>query len=87
MLVAMLVAAALTRANSVQAEDKEIVVGLQCDRTGPTQIVGTVLCPGYHDYIALVNSRGGVEGHRIRVVEIDHEYKVPPAMARHKSRR
>jgi hypothetical protein len=28
-------------------------------------------------YIALVNSRGGVEGHKIRVLEIDHEYKVP----------
>src|SRR6516165_7286594 len=82
-LYAMLVAAALTGANAVQAEDKEIVVGLQCDRTGPTQIVGTVLCPGYHDYIALVNSRGGIEGHKIRVVEIDHEYKVPPAMEAH----
>ena len=35
-LCAMLVAAALTGANAVQAADKEIVVGLQCDRTGPT---------------------------------------------------
>src|SRR5262245_58919169 len=67
-LYAMFVAAAFTVANAVQAEDKEIVVGLQCDRTGPTQIVGTVLCAGYHDYIVLVNSRGGVEGHKIRVV-------------------
>jgi branched-chain amino acid transport system substrate-binding protein len=50
-IYAMFVAAAFTGANAVQAEDKEIVVGLQCDRTGPTQIVGTVLCPGYHDYI------------------------------------
>jgi branched-chain amino acid transport system substrate-binding protein len=60
--------------------DKEVVLGLQCDRTGPTQIVGTVLCPGMHDYIALVNSKGGVEGFRIRALEIDHEYKVPPAV-------
>jgi branched-chain amino acid transport system substrate-binding protein len=58
----------------------EIVIGVQCDRTGPTQIVGTVLCPGFHDYIALVNSRGGVEGHKIKDLEIDHEYKVPPAV-------
>jgi len=79
----MFVVAALTGANAVQADDKEIVVGLQCDRTGPTQIVGTVLCPGYHDYIALVNSKGGVEGYKIRVVEIDNEYKVPPAMEAH----
>ena len=42
--------------------------------------MGTVLCPGYHDYIALVNSKGGVEGYKIKVLEIDHEYKVPPAM-------
>jgi branched-chain amino acid transport system substrate-binding protein len=56
---------------------KEIVIGLQCDRTGATQIVGTVLCPGFHDYIALVNSKGGVEGFPIKAIEIDHEYKVP----------
>jgi branched-chain amino acid transport system substrate-binding protein len=42
--------------------------------------VGTVLCPGFHDYIALVNSKGGVEGYRIKALEIDHEYKVPPAV-------
>jgi branched-chain amino acid transport system substrate-binding protein len=58
----------------------EIVIGLQCDRTGPTQVVGVNLCPGYHDYVALVNSKGGIEGHRIKVIEIDHEYKVPPAV-------
>jgi branched-chain amino acid transport system substrate-binding protein len=58
----------------------EIVIGAQCDRTGPTQLVGTVLCPGFHDYIALINSKGGVEGYRIKAPEIDHEYKVPPAV-------
>ena len=45
--------------------------------------MGTVLCPGYQDYIALVNSKGGVEGHKIKVLEIDHEYKVPPAIEAH----
>jgi branched-chain amino acid transport system substrate-binding protein len=58
----------------------EIVVGLQCDRTGATQTIGVNLCPGYHDYMKLVNSRGGVMGHKLRVVEVDHEYKVPPAI-------
>ena len=65
------------------AQDKELVIGMQCDRTGPTQITGTTLCPAYHDYVALVNSKGGVEGFKIRVIEIDHEYKVPPAMEAH----
>ena len=66
---------------------KEIVIGLQCDRTGATQIVGTVLCPGFHDYVALINSKGGVEGFPVKALEIDHEYKVPPgveAYERHK---
>jgi branched-chain amino acid transport system substrate-binding protein len=53
---------------------------MQCDRTGATQIVGTILCPGKHDYIALVNSKGGVEGHKIKALEVDHEYKVPPGV-------
>jgi len=71
--------AALAFAAPAQAQ-KEIVIGLQCDRTGPTQNVGLFLCPGYHDYIALVNSKGGVEGTKIKAIEIDNEYKVPPAV-------
>ena len=69
------------------AASHEVVIGVQCDRTGATQIVGTVLCPGFHDYVALVNAKGGVEGHKIKAIEIDHEYKVPPgveAYERHK---
>ena len=65
------------------AQDKEVVIGMQCDRTGPTQIVGTVFCPAYHDYIALVNKKGGIEGYKVRVIEVDHEYKVPPAIESH----
>jgi branched-chain amino acid transport system substrate-binding protein len=80
---AMAAGAVVLAASATQAQDKEIVVGLQCDRTGPTQLVGTALCPGYHDYIDLVNSKGGIEGFKIRVIEIDNEYKVPPAMEAH----
>jgi branched-chain amino acid transport system substrate-binding protein len=83
-----LVAGSLLTAGSSHAQSKgEIVIGVQCDRTGPTQIVGTVLCPGFHDYVALINSKGGVEGYTIKALEIDHEYKVPPgieAYERHK---
>jgi branched-chain amino acid transport system substrate-binding protein len=78
LLTASVLAAAAMQASTASAQ--EIVVGLQCDRTGPTQTVGTFLCPGYHDYVKLINSQGGVEGRKIRVMEIDHEYKVPPGM-------
>src|SRR4030095_5842154 len=74
-------AGGLLAATPAAAQSKgEVVIGLQCDRTGPTQIVGTVLCPGFHDYIALVNSKGGIEGRQVKALEIDHEYKVPPAV-------
>jgi len=62
------------------AQQKEVVIGEQCDRTGATQLVGVILCPGVMDYINLINSKGGVEGYKIRLDEIDHEYKVPPAI-------
>jgi branched-chain amino acid transport system substrate-binding protein len=80
-ILAILTAIAITVTGvAPAAANHEIVIGAQCDRTGPTQTVGVNLCPGYNDYVALVNSKGGVEGHKIKVIEIDHEYKVPPAM-------
>jgi branched-chain amino acid transport system substrate-binding protein len=82
-MTAIAAGAVALMAGNAAAQDKELVFGLQCDRTGATQTVGVFLCPGYHDYISLVNSKGGIEGYKIRVLEIDHEYKVPPAMEAH----
>lgn len=72
--------AAFVGAGTAQAAQKTIVIGVQCDRTGPTQIVGTALCPGTHDYIALINSRGGVDGWKLDDPEIDQQYQVPLAV-------
>src|SRR2546428_11896959 len=81
-LIALILAVGslLTAAPSHAQSKSEIVIGVQCDRTGPTQIVGTVLCPAFHDYIALVNSKGGVDGHPIKALDLDHRDKVPPAV-------
>ncbi len=76
-VAAITAAAPLATAN---AAGQDIVIGVQCDRTGPTQLVGVALCPGVEDYIALVNSKGGVDGHKIKPIELDNEYKVPPAI-------
>jgi branched-chain amino acid transport system substrate-binding protein len=76
-----LAAASLTiSATTAVAQQKEIVIGTQCGRTGATQTVGVFFCPANHDYVALINSKGGVEGRKIRAMEIDHEYKVPQGM-------
>jgi branched-chain amino acid transport system substrate-binding protein len=74
------IAAGALSAAAVAASTKEIVIGEECDRTGPTQIVGVVLCPAIRDYVDLVNSEGGVDGYKIRVEELDHQYQVPPAI-------
>src|SRR5258708_11218453 len=74
-------AMALGVAGSASAQDKgTILIGEQCDGTGATKIVGIRLCAAVQDYISLVNSKGGVEGYKIKADEIDHEYKVPQGM-------
>lgn len=58
----------------------EIVIGQMVDRTGPTANVGSSIGPGVQDYVKLINSKGGVEGHTIRLIEVDTGYQVPPAI-------
>jgi branched-chain amino acid transport system substrate-binding protein len=74
------VAGGLAYAASASADDKVLIIGDQCDRTGATQIVGTVLCPAMQDYYRLVNSKGGIDGWTIKADEIDNGYKVPEAI-------
>jgi branched-chain amino acid transport system substrate-binding protein len=76
----MTLAAMALLAGAANAEDKQVIIGGMCDRTGPTQVNGAGICPGIQDYFDLVNSQGGIEGFKIKYEEIDHEYKVPPAV-------
>jgi len=73
-------AAGFGLAGPAAAQQKEVLIGMQCDRTGATQITGVVLCPAMHDYYDLINAGGGVEGYTIKADEIDNEYKVPQAV-------
>ena len=79
-LIALATGVALYCVSPAGAQQKEVLIGMQCDRTGATQITGVVLCPAMHDYYDLVNSQGGVEGYKIKADEIDKEYKVPAAV-------
>src|SRR5215470_11357117 len=49
--------------NAPMAQQKVLEIGEQCDRTGPTQLVGVELCPAVQDYLNVVNSKGGVESY------------------------
>lgn len=71
----------LAYAGTARAADKgTLLIGMQCDRTGPTQVVGTNLCPGVHDYINMINAKGGVDGWKIEADEVDNQYQVPPSI-------
>ena len=59
------------------ASAKEFILGMQCDRSGPTQNVGAFLCDGTHDYVKLQNKKGVFGEHTVRVFEVDHGYNVP----------
>jgi branched-chain amino acid transport system substrate-binding protein len=78
--VLLALATELALAGPVAAQPKEVLIGMQCDRTGATQITGVVLCPAMHDYYDLVNAGGGIDGYLIKADEIDNEYKVPQAV-------
>src|SRR5882762_6082230 len=80
MAVAAGATAALCLAGAATAQQKEVTVGGMCDRTGATQVNGVLICPAIQDYYDLINSKGGIEGYKIKYMEIDHEYKVPPAV-------
>ncbi len=55
---------------------EEIVIGGQCDRTGPTKPGGIQLCQGILDYVKLVNKQDTIKGHTLRYIEVEHGYKV-----------
>src|SRR5882762_2317537 len=80
MAVAAGAAALLCLAGTATAQQKEVTVGGMCDRTGATQVNGVLICPAIQDYYDLINSKGGIEGYKIKYMEIDHEYKVPAAV-------
>ena len=64
---ALVVALSPARSRDADAQSKEVVFGMQCDRTGPTEIVGSVACVGMHDYVDLILWN---KNHLLRWVEV-----------------
>jgi branched-chain amino acid transport system substrate-binding protein len=62
---------------AVSADAAHVIkLGGECDRTGPTKLIGVEICPAIHDYMKLVNKKGGVKGHKLEWIEIEHGYTV-----------
>jgi branched-chain amino acid transport system substrate-binding protein len=63
---------------------QEIKVGGLFDLTGITSDVGKPYAAGVRDGARWVNENGGINGKKIRLVEVDYGYKIPEAVAAYK---
>jgi branched-chain amino acid transport system substrate-binding protein len=65
-------------------DNEDIVIGVIADLTGATADVGKPYNEGMLAYVDHVNAKGGVDGHRIRAISEDYQYKVPTAEEKYK---
>jgi len=80
-LVGGLLLLAAISLNAQQATGPEIKVGGIFDLTGITSDVGKSYAQGVRDAVEWVNTHGGVNGKRIKLVDVDYGYKIPEAVA------
>ena len=81
---AMRLAMAVAVLATGQAVAQEVKVGGIFDLTGITSDVGKPYAQGVRDYVALTNSRGGVNGKKIKLIDVDYGYKIPEAVSAYK---
>jgi branched-chain amino acid transport system substrate-binding protein len=63
---------------------KDIVIGVIADLTGATADVGKPTNEGVLAYVDNLNAKGGVQGHKIKLLNEDYQYKVPVAEEKYK---
>jgi branched-chain amino acid transport system substrate-binding protein len=81
---AMRLAMAVAVLATGQAVAQEIKVGGIFDLTGITSDVGKPFAQGVRDYVALTNAKGGVNGKKIKLIDVDYAYKIPEAVSAYK---
>jgi branched-chain amino acid transport system substrate-binding protein len=80
-----LLAVAVTLLLSAPAWGAETIkVGGLWDLTGVTADVGKPFAEGVQDAIAMINEKGGINGKKIELINVDYAYKIPQANATYK---
>ncbi len=67
------------------AKEKVIYIGGIFDITGPTGAVGAPYAEGVRDYVKWINDHGGLLGYKIKLLDVDYQYKIPQALAAYKN--
>ncbi|NRF94375.1 ABC transporter substrate-binding protein [Paenibacillus frigoriresistens] len=64
-----------------QSQTKDNTPGVTADKiriadidalSGPASYIGTASTAGFHDYMSIVNQKGGITGRKIEIVDFDH---------------
>jgi branched-chain amino acid transport system substrate-binding protein len=76
--------AAAVSVNAQKATGPEVKVGGIFDLTGITSDVGKSYAQAVRDAVEWTNNNGGINGKRLRMVEVDYGYKIPEAIAAYK---
>ena len=63
------------------AKPKQIVIGGIFDVTGRTGAVGAPYAEAVRDYVKYLNENGGINGIKIKLLDVDYQYKIPQALA------
>ncbi len=63
---------------------QDIVIGNLADITGGTGDVGKPYADGIKAYTDYINSAGGINGKKIKLLQQDYAYKIPEALALYK---
>jgi branched-chain amino acid transport system substrate-binding protein len=81
-IVAASVAAAVlvmpVRSASIDASQREVVLGMSAAFSGPSGQLGRGMRTGIEAYIQSVNASGGIAGYRLRLVALDDAYQAEP---------
>jgi branched-chain amino acid transport system substrate-binding protein len=79
--VLALAAATLQAATARSAAKPQVVIGLIGARVGPIANIGQGISEGTADWVAYKNAQGGINGRKIKLIEVESEYQVPKAVA------
>ncbi len=80
----LLLLAAVLPAGAQQATGPEIKIGGIFDLTGITSDVGKSYAQAVRDAVGWTNAHGGINGKRLKLVEVDYGYRIPEAISAYK---
>lgn len=64
-----------------KAEFQEVKIGGLFDLTGATHEISVPYADGIRNYIAYINEKGGINGRKVKLIEVDYGYLIPRAEA------